>query len=147
MNPSQQQQQQVLAHMEKNNDFDDDYLQVLDAGEHMFGMFVSNDDDLHAYLNVEDPLSSWNIPPIDDIEDVISRSIVSGLDIPQHEQCAIDDYYCASIADMHIHEQGSLGAEVSSRNDDTNGDNDSAKTGRLTPTPNEDVDHDAMSQR
>ena len=139
------QQQQVLAHTEKNNEEDEDYLQVLDAGEHMFGMFVSNDDDLNAYLNADESLSSWSISPSEDIEDVISRSIGSSPDVPQHEQCALDDRYYASFADMHIRGKVPLGGDGSGRNDDTIDDDDSANPGRITPTRNED-DHDEMSQ-
>jgi len=127
------QQQQLITPCTENSDEDAnvyDYLQVLDAGEHMYGMFVADDDDLYAYLsndnfrgenddcnNSDEPSSSSTlsassslmINSIEDIEDVITRSI----------DC------CASFADMHLRGKG---GEGSASNDDNCSDNDSAMT-------------------
>lgn len=159
MNPPQQ--QQFLEQIEKNDD--DDYLQVLDAGEHMYGMFVTDDEDLYAYLNsnsnsVEElslspsqlPLSSsssWMIPSTEDIEDIIHMSVVQN-----KQQCGVEDDDCccaASFADMHIRGKGSAsaGGELSGSFDCKIG-TDGTNTGRLTPTRNgDDVDDDdAMNE-
>jgi len=139
------QQQQLLAQTEKSDA--DDYLQVLDAGEHMFGMFVASDEDLYAYLDTpEEPLWNSISSTTEDIEDVISRSIgpgnVNGLDAMHHEHCTVvEGCCCASFADMHIRAKIGI-AEVSGCQDDS--DNESTNTGRLTPTRNE--DDDAMTE-
>jgi len=131
---------QLLPHMEND---DEDYLQVLDAGEHMFGMLVSSsDEDLYAYLNnTEEPLSlSWNLSSTEDIEDVISRSIgpPSLEALPQHPSNIVEGC-CPSFADLNI-----LDASKDETIVDRGDENDSTTdTGRLTP-PTE--DDDAMSQ-
>ena len=140
MNPPQP--QQFLEQIEKNDD--DDYLQVLDAGEHMYGMFVTDDEDLYAYLSGEEPSSSWIIPSTEDIEDIIHMSVVPGLDM-QNKQCVEEDCCCASFVDMHIRGKGTSGGEVSA-SFDWNIDNDGTNNGRLTPTPNGDDDDDAMNE-
>ena len=140
MNPCPQ-QQQLDAQMGNNDE--DEYLQILDAGEHMFDMFVADDEDLYAYLNnsnnCEEPSSSWM--NTEDIEDVISRSLIpSSLDNLRTAQSVDQDCCCLSFVELHI--KGAAGKDVSTGNED-NSDNESANAGRLTPT---DDDHDAMSQ-
>jgi hypothetical protein len=155
MNPPQQ--QQFLEQIEQNDD--DDYLQVLDAGEHMYGMFVTDDEDLYAYLNSNSgeelslplsPLSSsWMIPSTEDIEDIIHMSVVQN-----KQECGVEDDDCccaASFADMHIRGKvsASAGGELSG-SFDCNIETDGTNTGRLTPTRNgddiDDHDHDAMHE-
>ena len=118
----------------------------------MYGMFVADDQDLYAYLSINEEASpSWMI---DDIEDIISRSLCpSPLDSivtiqqqaaaagatstttanHQHKSCAAVEDCRASFSDLQF---------ASERDSD----NESAKTGRLTPTRNEIDDHDEMSQ-
>lgn len=141
--------------MAKNED-DNDYLQVLDAGEHMYGIFVDENEDLYAYLSTEDAssssssfASSWMIPPTEDIEDIISRSIVPSPDsicISIDMPIDVDQDCSASFADLHIAGSPMVvggGDVVPGSNDDNSETNE---TGRLTPTRNGDDDHDAMSE-
>jgi len=127
--------------METNDD--DDYLQVLDAGEHVYGMFVSEDEHIYDYLDSEETSPSWmEFPSGEDIEDIISKSIVPSLDM-QHKQCN-EDSCCDSFADMNIRgNDGAKGEELSCNNSD----NECPNNGRLTPNRSVDLeDHDAMSQ-
>ena len=121
------------------NNEEDDYLQVLDAGEHMYDIFIADDEDLYAYLNnnCEDTSSSW--VDTEDMEDVISRSLVpSSLDKLHTAQCVDQDCCCLSFSELHI--KGQAAGDIPTCNED-NSDDESANAGRLTPN-----DHDAMSQ-
>lgn len=139
MNPLQD--KELLTQME--TDEDDDYLQVLDAGEHVFGMFVSEDEDIYEYLGSDVPPQSWMaFPSGEDIEEIISRSIVPSPDMSQ-KQC-VEDCCCDSFTDMTIRDNdGAKGKDLSR----DNSGNESPSNGRLTPTRNVDhEDHDAMSE-
>lgn len=116
---------------EENNS--DDYLQLLDAGEHMYGMFVADDEDLYAYLSDEFQSSSSSSSSPEDIEDTISRSVVNvninnnvvginniDIDLQQHNNNVKGNIDCNST---------SMDTSVS--------------TGRTTPTHDAD-DHDVM---
>ncbi len=135
--PQDQQRFSSFAEMENT---EDDYLQVLDAGEHMYGMFVENDHDLFAYLIDEQGVGNSN----EDIEDIISRSLVPSemgdlraLNGPSVDGC------CASLSDMVIQGKGNPDACMASCNVNVS-DNENADTGRLTPSRND--EDDAMSQ-
>lgn len=112
------QKQELLTKFDM--DEDDEYLQVLDAGEHVYSMFVSEDEDIYRYIGIEVPSPSWTVfPNSEDIEDIISRSIVPSLDM-QHKQCVEQDCCCDSIADMDIKgtNDGAEGEEISCNNRD-----------------------------
>lgn len=119
---------------------DDDYLQVLDAGEHMYGMLMENDQDLFAYLIDDQGVGNSN----EDIEDVISRSLVPSElgDLRALNGQSVDGC-CASLSDMVISGKGNPDACMANCNVNVS-DNESADTGRLTPSGND--EDDAMSQ-
>jgi len=138
MDPSQpqlsQQRLSVTAPMEETaNDEEDDYLQVLDAGEHMYGMFVAEDEDLYAYLDEEDHNT---------IEDVISRSL-------DHPECVVSKQhcFCASFSDLRVVEDHPSDGNNNGPQDALSDTDDSATVGRCTPcTQNEEDYHDAMRE-
>jgi len=109
----------------QQHQFDDDYFEVLDAGEHMYGMFVADDEDLYAYLSSDDEPSLT-----EDIEDFLSTGIVPGIDLQPCVQAC-----CSAEA------RGSK-----SDHDNSSNNSDSPNTGRLTPTQNVNDDHDAMRE-
>jgi len=140
----QQQSQPLLAPMETTSENDEDYLQVLDAGEHMYDMFVaSENEDLCAFLDdndttVDGTLSWWSIPDnINNmnIEEMISRSVT----MQQQQQAMDDDLGCASCSFSKLN----LGTTETNHN---GSDDDSATNpGRLTP-PTYDDFSDVMSE-
>ena len=131
---SPQDRQHDSAFMVKENT-EDDYLQILDAGEQMYDMFVANDQDLFAFLIDDEGVENSN----EDIEDIISRSLVpSEMDSTRVIDGQTVDGCCASFSGMVIHGKGKGDGCIN------DSDNESAKTGRLTPTGND--EDDAMSQ-
>mmetsp|Transcript_26988 Transcript_26988/g.74196 ORF Transcript_26988/g.74196 Transcript_26988/m.74196 type:complete len:135 (+) Transcript_26988:129-533(+) len=127
----QQRKQETDKNMER--DSDDDYLQLLDAGEHMYGMFVGENYDLYAYLRSNDEQDceyyhEYYNDSSESIEDVLSRS-VGGL------------FLCGG----DVFEQGTSTNEKNC--DDSNSEDErSATAGRVTPTKDMEQGHhdDAM---
>lgn len=136
---SPQDQQRLSSFTQKENT-EDDYLQILDAGEEMYGMFVENDQDIFEYLIYDQDVENSN----EDIEDIISRSLVpSDMDDPGALNGQSVDGCCASFSDMVIHGKGVSDVGMDSCNG--NGSiNEIPNTGRLTPDRND--EDDVMSQ-
>ena len=101
-----------------SNDDDFDYLQVLDAGEHMYGMFVGENEDLYAYLrSSNDEQQDYEYDCNYNIDEILSRSV--------------DSLFLGSAGGVDVTNETRCNDE-----DDCNSSDDerSATTGRVTPT-------------
>jgi hypothetical protein len=128
-----EQQQQPPSTEPNNYSENNDYLQILDAGEHMYKMFVAEDEDLYAYLRNNDECF---------FEDAISHEdlqMIDGLD-----RCC-DNYYCDASARIYTdqaHNKNFKNTENS--NNCTSDDERSATAGRMSPTQTEEHHDDAI---
>lgn len=129
-----EQQQHTTEHYASNNS-DNEYLQILDAGEHMYTMFVPEDEDLYAYLR------NHNDEPFDEVFSFSPEDTqtIDGLDLCRDcDSIRIDQ---ANKNKNNINKSGISESNSCCASDDER----SATAGRMSPTQTEEHhDDDAI---